>query len=136
MFCWWSSIINTDCCCCPVAKSCLILSDPIDCSTLGFSVLQYLCLLKSVSIELVMLSNHHILCYLLLLLPSVFFSIRSFPMSQLFASFGQSIRTSASTSMLPMIIQGWFPLGWTGWISLQFKGLSRVFSNTTTVQKH
>ena len=108
MFCWWSSIINTDCCCCPVAKSCLILSDPIDCSTLGFSVLQYLCLLKSVSIELVMLSNHHILCYLLLLLPSVFSSIRSFPMSQLFASGSQSIGASALASILPVNIQGWF----------------------------
>ena len=59
----------------------------------------------------------------------------SFSMSQLFASDGQSIRVSASTSVLPMNIQDWFPLGWTGWISLQSKGLSRVFSNTT-VQKH
>ena len=59
----------------------------------------------------------------------------SFQMSQLFASGGQSIRVSASTSVLPMNIQDWFPLGYTGWISLQSKGLSRVFSNTT-VQKH
>ena len=59
----------------------------------------------------------------------------SFPMSQLFAWDGQSIGVSASASFLPMNIQGWFPLGWTGWISLQSKGLSRVFSNTT-VQKH
>ena len=59
----------------------------------------------------------------------------SFPMSQLFASGGQSIGVSASTSVLPMNIQSWFPLGWTDWISLQSKGLSRVFSNTT-VQKH
>ena len=59
----------------------------------------------------------------------------SFPMSQLLTSGGQSIGVSASTSVLPMNIQHWFPLGWTGWISLQFKGLSRVFSNTT-VQKH
>ena len=59
----------------------------------------------------------------------------SFPMSQLFASRGQSIGVSASTSVLPMNIQDWFPLEWTGWISLQSKGLSRVFSNTT-VQKH
>ena len=57
----------------------------------------------------------------------------SFPMSQFFASGGQSI--SASASVLPMNIQDWFPLGWTGWISLQSKGLARVFSNTT-VQKH
>ena len=58
----------------------------------------------------------------------------SFPMSQ-FTSGGQRIGVSASTSVLPMNIQDWFPLGWTGWISLQSEGLSRVFSNTT-VQKH
>ena len=59
----------------------------------------------------------------------------SFPMSQLFVSGGQSIGASASTSVLPRNTQDWSPLGWTGWISLQSKGLSRVFSNTT-VQKH
>ena len=59
----------------------------------------------------------------------------SFQMSQFFASCGQSIGASASASVLTMNIQDWFPLGWTGWISLQSKGLSRVFSNTT-VQKH
>ena len=59
----------------------------------------------------------------------------SFPRSQFFVSGGQSIGVSASASILPMNIQDWFPLGWTGWISLQSKGLSRVFSNTT-VQKH
>ena len=59
----------------------------------------------------------------------------SFPMSQLFAWGGQITGVSASASVLPMTIQDWFPLGWTGWISLQSKGLSRVFSNTT-VQKH
>ena len=59
----------------------------------------------------------------------------SFPKSQFFGSGGQSIGVSASVSILPMNIQDWFPLGWTGWISLQSKGLSTVFSNTT-VQKH
>ena len=59
----------------------------------------------------------------------------TFPMSQFFASGGQSIGVTASASVLPMNIQDWFPLGWTGWISLQSKGLLRVFSNTT-VQKH
>ena len=59
----------------------------------------------------------------------------SFPMSQLFASGGQSIGVSASALVLPVNIQDWPPLGWTGWISLLSKGLSRVFSNTT-VQKH
>ena len=59
----------------------------------------------------------------------------SFQMSQLFTLGGQSIRVSTSALILPMNTQDWFPLGWTGWMSLQFKGLSRVFSNTT-VQKH
>ena len=59
----------------------------------------------------------------------------SFPMSQFFTSGGQNIGVSASTSVLPMNTQDWSPLGWTGWISLQSKGLSRVLSNTT-VQKH
>ena len=59
----------------------------------------------------------------------------SFPMSWIFTSGGQSIRASASASVLPMNIQDWFPLGWTGWISLQSKGFSRVFSSTT-VWKH
>ena len=59
----------------------------------------------------------------------------SFPLSQFFTSGGQSIGVTASVSVLPMNIQDWFPIGWTGFISLQSKGLSRVFSNTT-VQKH
>ena len=63
--------------------------------------------------------------------PQSFPASGSFQMSQLFASGGQSIGVSASASVLPMNIQDWFPLGWTGWISLQSKGLSRVFSNTT-----
>ena len=61
--------------------------------------------------------------------------LQSFPVSRLFASGGRSIGASASAVVLPMNIQNWFPLGLTGWISLQSKGLSRVFSNTT-VQKH
>ena len=59
----------------------------------------------------------------------------SFPMSQFFAWGGQSTGVSALASVLPMNTQDWSPLGWTGWISLQFKGLSKVFSNTT-VEKH
>ena len=62
-------------------------------------------------------------------------ALGSFPMSQLFAWCGQSIGVSASASVLPMSTQDWSPLGWTGWISLQSKRLSRVFSNTI-VQKH
>ena len=72
-----------------------------------------------------MLSNHLILCHHLLLLPSIFPSIRSFPMSQLFASHGQSIGALASATILPMSIQGCCPLGLTGLISLQSKGLSQ-----------
>ena len=67
--------------------------------------------------------------------PQSFPSSGSFPTSQLFAWGGQSIGVSASASVLPMNTQDWSPLGWTGWTSLQSRGLSRVFSNTT-VQKH
>ena len=90
---------------------------------------------KPMSIESVMPSNHLFLCRPLLLLPSIFPSIRSFQKSQLFASGGQSIRVSVSISVLPMNTQDWSPLERTGWISLQSKGLSRVFSDTT-VQEH
>ena len=88
---------------------------------------------KIVSIESVMPSNHLILCRPSC--PQSFPASESFQMSQLFASGGQGIGVSASTSVLPMNTQDWSPLGWTGWISLQSKGLSRVFSNTT-LQKH
>ena len=84
-------------------------------------------LLRFMSIESVILSNHLILCFPLLLLPSIFPSIRVFS-SDLFASSDQSI--GAPASVLPMNIQGWFPLGWTGLITLQSKELSRVFSST------
>ena len=116
-------------------------------------------LLKHMSIQPVMSSNHLILCCLLLSRfqsfpgsrsfqnPTISSSVTpfscpqsfpvsgSFQMSQLSASGGQNIGVSASTSVLSMNIQDWFPLGWTDWISLQSKGLSRVFSNIT-VQKH
>ena len=92
-------------------------------------------LLKLMSIESVMPSNHLILCRPLLLLPQSFQASWSFLMSQFCESGDKSIVASASASALPMNIQGWFPLGLTGVISLQSKGLSTVFSNTT-VQKH
>ena len=92
-------------------------------------------LLKLMSIVTVIPSNHLILRRPLLPLPSSFPSSGSFQMSQFFASGDQSIGVSASASVFPMNIQDWFPLRWTGWISLQSKGLSRIFSNTT-VQKH
>ena len=90
-------------------------------------------LLKFMSIKSVILSNYLLLCCLLLLLPSVFPASGSLPVSQLVESVGQSIRASAS--VLPMTIQGGFPLGLTSLISLQPKGLSRVFSSTR-VCKH
>ena len=99
------------------------------------SIINYWSLLKLMSIESVMPSNHLILCRPLLLPSSVFPSIRVFSMTQFLASGGQSIGVSASALVLSMNIQDWFPLGWTAWISLKSKGLSRVFSNTT-VQKH
>ena len=90
--------------------------------------------LKLMSIELVMPSNHLILCCLLLL-PSVFLSIRIFPLSQFFTLGGSSIVGSAPASVLLVNIQDWFPVGLASLISLQSKGLSRVFPNTAA-QKH
>ena len=81
-------------------------------------------LLKLMSVESVMPSNHLILCRPLLLLPSILSSSRVFSNESVFTSSSQSIGVSASASILPMNIQNWFSLGWTGWISLQSKGLS------------
>ena len=92
-------------------------------------------LLKLMSIEPVMPSNYLTLCCPLLFLPLIFPSIRVFPVSQFFTSCGQSIGVTALASVLAMNTKDWSPLGWTGWISMQSKGLSRVFSNTT-LQKH
>ena len=89
-------------------------------------------LLNLISLESTLPPNHLILYHPLLLLPSIFPSIRSFLMSQFFTSGGQSIGVSASASVLPMNIQGWFPLGLTGLIPLLSKGLSRVFSNISS----
>ena len=116
----------------------------------SLSITNYQSLPKSMSIESVMPPNHLILCHPVqsFIQPSYPLSsplssscLKSFPasgsfqMSQLFAWGGQSIGVSASTSVLPMNTQDSSPLGWTGWMSLQSKGLSRVFSNTT-VQRH
>ena len=88
-----------------------------------------LSLLKLMSIELVMPSNHLILCHHFLLLPSIFPTSGSFLTSQLFASGGQSITASTSAWVLPMNIQGGFPLRLTGLISLNYRGLSRVLQH-------
>ena len=122
------------CYCCSVGKSCPILCDLMDSSTPGFPVLHHLLeLLKLMSIEL---SRW---CHLTISSSVAPFSSclqcfpasGSFPMSWLFASGGQSIEASAS--VLPMNIQGWFPLGLSSLISLQFKGLSRVFSQFKSI---
>ena len=120
--------------CWSVAQSCLTLCNPMDCSTPGLSftsprVCSDTCALswwchQTISSSVVPFSS----C------PPSFPASGSFPVSWLFASGGQSIGASTSASVLPMNIQGWFPLGLTGLISLQSKGLSRIFSNTT-VQK-
>ena len=115
-----------------VAQSCPTLCKPMDCNTPSPTPGAYS---NSTSIASMMPSNHLILCRPLFLLPSIFPSIRVFSVSQLLASGSQSIGLSAPTSVLPMNTQDRFPLGWTGWISLQTTGHLRVFSNTT-VQKH
>ena len=123
-------------CCCSVAKMCLTLCDPMDCSCqIPLSFTNYWSLLKLMCIESVMPSNHLILCHPLSLLRSVFPSIRVFSSELAFFirwpkywSFSFSSHPSHEHSRL-------FPLGLTGLISLQSKGLSRVFSSTT-VWKH
>ena len=128
---------HSQCCCCCflVVQSCLTLCDSMDCRKQAFlSFTIYWSLFKFMFIESIMPSNHLILCRSLFSCPQSFSASGSFPMSWLFTSGGQIIGTSASASVLPRNIQGWFPLGMTGLNSLASKGLSRVFSNTT-VQK-
>ena len=117
-----------------VTQSCATLCDPMDCSTPAPSPTPRACSNScpsswwchpTISFSVVPFSS----CLQFFPAPA------SFQISQLFASGGQSIGISASTSVLPMNTQDWSPLGWTSWISLQSKGLSRVFSNTT-VQNH
>ena len=137
---WWSlageicqGICNV--CCCLVTQLCLTLCNPMDCSMPDFPVLHHL-------LELAQTHIHWVSEVIQPSCPLSFSScLLSFPASecflrsQFFVSGGQSIGVSASASVLPMNIQDWFPLGWTGWIFLQSKGLSKVFSNTT-IQKH
>ena len=100
----------------------------------SLSTINFQSLLKLMSIDSVMPSNRLILCCPFSFHPQSFLISGSFPISQFFASSSQSIEISASASVLPMNIQGWFLLGLTSLISLLFRGLSGVFSNTT-VQK-
>ena len=120
-----------------VAQSCPTFCHPMDCSTPGLQVHHQLPELAQTLIHWVVnaIQPPHPLSSLF---PSTFNLSQHqgfFQMSQFFTSGGQTTGVSASASVLPMNIQGWFPLGLTSWISLQFKGLSRVFSNTT-VQKY
>ena len=119
-----------------VAQSCLTLCDLGDCCTPGFPVHHQLPEFTQTHVHWVgdAMQPSHPLSYPS---PPVFNLAQHQDLfkCQFFASSGQSIGVSASASILPMNIQDWFPLGLTGWISLQSKGLLRVFSNTT-VQKH
>ena len=130
--------MNHECsyCCCSVTKLCPTPYYPMDCSVTGFPVLYCLpvcsnsCPLSqwcypTMSSSIALFSS----C------PQSFPASASFPFSWLFASGGQSIGASASTSVIPMNTQGWLLLGLTSLISLQSKGLSRIFSSTT-IQKH
>ena len=119
-----------------VAQLCPTLCDPTDCSTPGFPVHHQLLELAQNHVHRVSDAIYHLIfCCPLLLLPSIFPSISIFSNESVLRIRWLKYWGSASASVLPMIIQDWFPLGWTGWISLQSKGLSRIFSNTT-VQKH
>ena len=118
-----------------VAQSCSTLFDPMNRSTPGLPVHHQLPEFTQTHVHRVSDAiSHLILCCPLLLLPPVPPSIRVFSNSQLFAWGGQSTGVSASASVLPVNTQDWSPLGWSGWISLQSKGLARVFSSTI-VQK-
>ena len=131
-------------CCCLVTRSCPALCEssslwvqglPACQASLSFTISLHL--LKLMSIESVISSNHLHLCHLHPFSSCLqsFPTSESFPVSQLFTYSGQSFGASASASVLSVFIHGWFPLVLTGLISLQSKGLSRVFSNTT-IWKH
>ena len=118
--------------CCSATKSCPTLCDPMDCSMPGLPVLHYLPEFTLTHVHWVSDATQisHPLSP-----PSLALNLSQyqdfFPVSRLFASGAKVLGVSASASVLPMNIQGWCPLGLTGWISLLSKGLSRVYSNTT-----
>ena len=121
---------SKDDCCCSAVQSCPALPDPMDCSIPGLPVLH--CILELFKLCLLMWWCHPTISSSVVPFSSCLQSLPasgSFPRSQFFTPGGQSIE------VLPENIQDWFPLGWTGWISLQSRELSRVFSNTT-VHKH
>ena len=115
-------------CYCSVAQSCPTLCNPMDCSTPGFPVHHHLPELAQTHVHWV---SDTIQPSVVLLLPSILPSIRVFSNEWALLIRWPKYWSFNFASVLPMNIQDWFPLGWTGWISLQSKGLSRVFSNTT-----
>ena len=124
--------------CCSVTKSCPTLCDPMDCSMPGFIALHYLLEFAQTHAHWLSRGCHPTISSSVVPFsscPQSFPTSGSFPMSQLFASSGQTFGVSASASVLPVRIQGWFPSGLTNLISLLFKGLSSVFSSAT-VWKH
>ena len=118
-----------------VAQSCPILCDPMNCSTPGLPVHHQLLVFTQTHVHRVgdAIQPSSVTCFSSC--PQSLPASESFPMSQLFAWGGQSIGVSALALFLPKKSYDWSPSEWTGWISFQSKGLSRVFSNTT-VQKH
>ena len=119
-----------------VTQLCPTLSDTMDCSTPGLPVHHQLPEFTQTHVHRVgdaIPPSHPVIPFSSC--PQSFPASGSFPVSLFFTSGGQRIRVSASASILPMNTQDWSPLRWTGWISLQSKGFSRVFSNTT-VKKH
>ena len=122
--------IITQRCCCSITKLCPTLCNPMDCRTLGFSALHYLPEIAQTPVCWLgdaIQSSHP--CHSLLLLPSIFPSIRVFSNGLTLPSGGQSIGASALAPVLPVNIQYWSPLGWTGWISLLSKGLSNFLQH-------
>ena len=131
---WEVRKLKRDICCCSVSQSCPSLWNSVDCSTPGFPVLHHFPELAQTHAHWVSdtIQPSHLLSFRS---PPAFNLSRHQGLFQWVGSSHQVAEVSASASVLPMNIQDWFPLGWTGWISLKSKGLSRVFSNTT-VQKH
>ena len=119
--------------CCSVVKWDSTLCDTMNCSTPGFPVLHYHLVFAQTHVHWVddAIQSSHSLLPPSLLCTQSFSTSWSYPKSQFFTSGGQSIRASALAPVLPMNIQGWFPLGLNSLISLQSKGFSRVFSSTT-----
>ena len=131
----WSSVQFSSVQFSSVAQSCLTVCDPMNRSQASLSIINSQSPPKPMCIESMMPSSHLIFCCPLLLLPSIFPSIRVFSNELALCIRWAKYWSSASTSVLPMNTQDWPPLGWTGWIFFQSKELSRVISNTT-VQKH